>query len=490
MAPSVPVEWADYDHVPTKRSEKCPGKSNDSGMLPVSSSDDLTLWVPLLDESEVRGDRFKGQSEISGTALNLMNTMIGAGLMALPHVFAMCGLVWGVILTAIVSVFMYVCSSVLVRCADITGHRTYTELARDGLGWAAGFVIQWSIILNNGGVLLVYLIIIGDLLVGTEETGYNGLVSTVLNTHNGDKWYASRWFVVLVVAIIFIQPLIVQKRLHILARTSAFAIGLAAAFAALTTVLAVLAGVKGKLEPINWWPNPELTEPDITRNCVTAIYMTAVPVLLYSYVFLFNIPPLMAELKDYSKPRMLKAVKNSLLGTTALYVVVAISSSIVFGIKTQQDVLVNLYPGALENYMNPRLADVISTLLSVGYAFKLVLIFPLANWSLRENLSDLLFKTQRPKGWQFYAITYLILAVVYVLSQTVRGVLNAIDIIGCTACVGITFVVPAWLIAKFWSDNLKMKIFAIVVWVVGMFCLLEGIVGEVWREVFRVPLFC
>ena len=41
----------------------------------------------------------------------------------------------------------------------------------------------------------------------------------------------------------------------------------------------------------------------------------------------------MAELKDYSKPRMLKAVKNSLLGTTALYVVVAISSSIVFGIK-------------------------------------------------------------------------------------------------------------------------------------------------------------
>lgn len=57
MAPSVPVEWADYDRLPTKRSEKSPGKSNDSGKLPVSSSDDLTLWVPLLDESEVRGDR-------------------------------------------------------------------------------------------------------------------------------------------------------------------------------------------------------------------------------------------------------------------------------------------------------------------------------------------------------------------------------------------------------------------------------------------------
>lgn len=57
-------------------------------------------------------------------------------------------------------------------------------------------VIEYLLVSLFAGVLLVYLIIIGDLLVGTEETGYNGLVSTVLNTHNGDKWYASRWFVV------------------------------------------------------------------------------------------------------------------------------------------------------------------------------------------------------------------------------------------------------------------------------------------------------
>lgn len=489
MAPNVLVEWAQYDHDSVDWSEKRTRQSNDSSRLAASKSEDLALWVPLVEESEVIENRFKGQSEVSGTALNLMNTMIGAGLMALPHVFAMCGLVCGLILTGIVAIFMYVCSSVLVRCADSTGHRTYTELARDSLGSVAGWVIQWSIILNNGGVLLVYLIIIGDLLVGTEETGYNGLVSTVFKSQTGKVWYASRWFVVLMVSIFFIQPLAVQKRLHVLARTSAFAIGLATAFAALTSVLAILAGLQGEVH-VNWGPNPAVKEPDITKNCITAIYMTAVPVLLYSYVFLYNIPPLMAELKDYSKPRMLKAVRHSLVGTTALYAVVAVTSSLVFGVKTHQDVLVNLYPGALKKFMSPKLADVISTLLSVGYAFKLILIFPLANWSLRENLSDLFFKTQRPEGWPFYAVTYVILVLVYVLSQTVRGVLNAIDIIGCTACVGITFVVPAWLIAKFWDSDLKMKIFAMVVWVIGMFCLLEGIVGEVWREVFHIPLFC
>jgi len=222
---------------------------------------------------------------------------------------------------------------------------------------------------------------------------------------------------------------------------------------------------------------------------MAAIVMTGIPVMLYAFVYLFNVPPLMAELKDYTSGRMIKAVKISIIATAALYITVGATASLVFGEETAQDVLVNLNPKALQRILPPRWADTMSSAIAIGYCGKLILIFPLGNWSLRENLSDLVFQTQRPTGWKFNVMTAGILIAVYIMSQTFRSVLNAIDIIGCTAAVGISFIIPALLIKKFEPD-FKMKLFGLVVYLIGIFCLFEGVVGEVWREAFRVPLFC
>lgn len=37
---------------------------------------------------------------------------------------------------------------------------------------------------------------IGDVLVGTEGSGYNGVLPSLAKDHTGMKWYLSRWFVV------------------------------------------------------------------------------------------------------------------------------------------------------------------------------------------------------------------------------------------------------------------------------------------------------
>ncbi|CAD7703267.1 unnamed protein product [Ostreobium quekettii] len=434
----------------------------------------------------------EGRSSVNGTAFNLMNTMIGAGLMALPRVYAMMGIILSVFMTIVVATFMYLCSAVLVRAADRSSERTYTELARSQLGSWAGFIVQCSIILNNAGILLVYLIIIGDLMVGTQSSGYHGLVTSWFGIHpEAGKlpWYLSRWFSVMMVCIVFLGPLVFQKRLHVLAHTSTFAIGLATAFAVATTLLAVVVGFQGKFDKIPWGMDPSIKEPDMHKNCIAAVVMTGVPVLLYAFVYLFNVPPLMAELRDYSRPRMIKAVRISIVSTTILYIVVGVSASLVFGDETKQDILVNLNPKALGAFMGPDMAETLSSLVALGYAGKLILIFPLGNWSLRENLSDLAFGTQRPTGWRFNVMTAAILVAMYVMSLMCGSVLNAIDIIGCTAAVGISFIIPAWLIQRFEPSGC-MKAFGAAVWVVGMFCLVEGLVGEMWRMVYQAPLFC
>lgn len=46
------------------------------------------------------------------------------------------------------------------------------------------------------GTIIVYLIILGDIFVGTEASGYNGVLPSLLDDHSGSAWYLSRWFLV------------------------------------------------------------------------------------------------------------------------------------------------------------------------------------------------------------------------------------------------------------------------------------------------------
>lgn len=50
--------------------------------------------------------------------------------------------------------------------------------------------------LYYSGILIVYMIMIGDVLVGTEKSGYNGVLPSIAEDHTGTKWYLTRWFVV------------------------------------------------------------------------------------------------------------------------------------------------------------------------------------------------------------------------------------------------------------------------------------------------------
>ena len=61
------------------------------------------------------------------------------------------------------------------------------------------------------GVLVLYLVVIGDTLVGTQEDGYDGLLPNLTGDHSGQAWYLSRWFVILVLCVCCIQPLVLKR---------------------------------------------------------------------------------------------------------------------------------------------------------------------------------------------------------------------------------------------------------------------------------------
>lgn len=60
------------------------------------------------------------------------------------------------------------------------------------------------------GALVVYMIMIGDVLVGTKASGYNGVLPTLVDDHSGEAWYLRRWFVVCLRSMLYLFAAILK----------------------------------------------------------------------------------------------------------------------------------------------------------------------------------------------------------------------------------------------------------------------------------------
>ena len=179
----------------------------------------------------------------------------------------------------------------------------------------------------------------------------------------------------------------------------------------------------------------------------------------------------MEELKPYTHRRMCWAIQSGLVGTLGIYITLATSLYIAFQSNTHGDILLNLTPHSLQPLLGHALSKLVGSGVLIGYGLKIIMFFPLINWPLRENLSVLFFGTAKPEGWRFAVVTYGILFLVYTISLLVKGITIAIDFVGATAGVGITFLAPAAL--AYWGEkeerNIGHVILTILLILLGVF---------------------
>ena len=127
-----------------------------------SSSDDVA--APLLPttqgDEEVAHDEFNGAS-FSGAVFNLATTIIGAGIMALPATMKILGLVLGITMIVVMAFLSDASIEFLLRFSKVKKSRSYGGLMGDSFGKPGKVLLQVAVLVNNIGVLIVYMIIIG-----------------------------------------------------------------------------------------------------------------------------------------------------------------------------------------------------------------------------------------------------------------------------------------------------------------------------------------
>ncbi|XP_008790269.1 amino acid transporter AVT6A-like [Phoenix dactylifera] len=378
---------------------------------------------------------FDGAS-FSGAVFNLSTTVVGAGIMALPAAVKVLGLVPGLAMIVLGALLTEASIDMILRAGrPPSGPRatSYAAVVGDAFGSAGRALLQTCVVVNNLGMLIVYMIIIGDVLSGTSPSDGGDHHTGVLEGWFGRHWWTARSFVLLATTLLVFAPLISFKRVDSLRYTSALSVALALVFVVVTAGIAVVKLMDGSAGL------PRLL-PEILNQASFWKLFTTVPILVTAYICQYSVHPIENELKDPSQMKSITRATMCLCST--VYVATSLFGFMLFGEETMDDVLANFDA----DLGFPTYGALLSGIVRVSYVLHLMLVFPIIFYSLRLNLDGLLFPLAIPltyDGQRFAAITVGLMGAVFCGANFVPSIWDAFQFTGATAAVAIGFIFPA-----------------------------------------------
>lgn len=124
-----------------------------SGMSPAAG-----VSVPLLGDS-------KGTpppASVPGAVFNVATSIVGAGIMSIPAIMKVLGVVPAFAMILVVAVLAELSVDFLMRFTHSGETTTYAGVMREAFGSGGALAAQVCVIITNVGGLILYLIIIGN----------------------------------------------------------------------------------------------------------------------------------------------------------------------------------------------------------------------------------------------------------------------------------------------------------------------------------------
>ncbi|GMN41197.1 hypothetical protein TIFTF001_010432 [Ficus carica] len=381
--------------------------------------------APLLPNQEPQAR----SPSISGAVFNVATSIIGAGIMSIPATLKVLGVIPAFLLIIIVGLLVEVSVEFLMRFTHSGDATTYAGVMKESFGPAGSVATQICVMITNLGCLIMYLIIIGDVLSGSQpgESVHLG----VLQEWFGFHWWNSREFSILFTVVIVMLPLVLLRRVESLKFSSFISVLLAVIFVGICSVMAIIALVQGKTK------NPRLM-PQLDEQTSFFDLFTAVPVIVTAFTFHFNVHPIGFE---FGKPSdMIKAVRIALVLCAAIYLAIGLFGYLLFGDSIMSDILVNF-----DKSSDTATGTVLNDAVRLSYALHLMLVFPLLNFSLRANIDEFLFP-KKPllanDTNRFVTITLVLLVFSYLAAIAFPNIWYLFQFLGSTSAVCLAFIFP------------------------------------------------
>ncbi|XP_044496686.1 amino acid transporter AVT6E-like [Mangifera indica] len=446
-----------------------PSSSDYGNGFELKNANDHNALVEDLDDDidgypHIYGQTHNG-SGIYGAIFNLTTTVIGAGIMALPATMKVLGLPLGFVLIILMGILSEISVELLVRYSVFCKASSYGEVVQYALGRPARVLSEICIILNNAGVLVVYLIILGDVMSGSPH--HIGVFDQWLG--NG-MWDHRRWLI-LIVVVVFLAPLCVLNRIDSLSTTSAASVALAVVFVVVCFVVAFIKLVEGKIEP------PRMS-PDLGSKTAILDLLVVIPIMTNAYICHFNVQPIYNELEGRSPQKMNLVGRMTTIVCIVVYSSTAISGYLLFGKDTESDVLTNF-----DKDLGIRFSSALNYIVRVGYILHLILVFPVIHFSLRQTVDALVFKGSPPlieSKKRSLTLTVVLLVCVYFGSTMIPNIWTAFKFTGATTAVSLGFIFPSLVALRLSPQGEGLSVIErFVSWLMLVLAIVVSIVGVI-----------
>ncbi|KJR86113.1 aspartate/glutamate transporter [Sporothrix schenckii 1099-18] len=301
--------------------------SSDSGRsspdLRASSSNSDDMARRRRGRSPKHGGAGGGQATMISSVINLLNTIVGAGTLAMPAAMSHMSVGLGTLVilwSGLTSAFGLYLQS---RCSRYLDRGTASFFALSQISYPnAAVVFDTAIAVKCFGVGVSYLIIIGDLMPGVV-LGFNGEAGAVPFLLDRHFWITAFMLVII--------PLAFLRRLDSLKYTSVIAL-VSIGYLIVLVVYHFASdspAERGDVHLIRWHGPVAL--------------LSSLPVVVFAYTCHQNMFSILNELKDNSPANVMGVVSSSIGSAASIYILVAVTGYLTFGSNVVGNI-VSMYP--------------------------------------------------------------------------------------------------------------------------------------------------
>ena len=372
-------------------------------------------------------------------------------MLAMPKAYSTVGLLTGLSLTITVCFLTYFSSSVIIRYCARDQKNSYGNLVMSEFGPKGAFFLQCAIITHVIGVMIVYLIIIDDMLIGSAPT-FNGIIPYFFGPFDpvNMPWYISRWFTSLALLLTVVAPMLVSRDLSIVSRFSRFSVFMLLSLAATLLFLAGVAVARGKSAEIRVFPDWSSVGGVGGGWGLASAILTVLAVSALAFTCQFNLVPVHNSMEDNRTKTMLSATKGAIGLSALLYASIAVAGYVLFGNATEGDVLRNLTIEFVKGCIGRVSAEVLILFVVSANAINLLVNFVLKVWAVRDAGCELVLGVQASSlhAFGYYSLTAVLVVIAYAVSVVLPSVWFLVSLVGSTACVTFSYVFPGLLLVK------------------------------------------
>ncbi|MCJ1367135.1 hypothetical protein MMC16_006267 [Acarospora aff. strigata] len=351
-----------------------------------------------------------GQASWISSVINLLNTIVGAGVLAMPLALSHMGILLGTFVIIWAGMTAGFGLYLQTQCAKYLERGSASFFALSQITYPNTAVIfDAAIAIKCFGVGVSYLIIIGDLMPG------------VVQGFNEDAWsfgfLLQRYFWVTAFMLIVI-PLSFLRRLDSLKYTSVIAL-ISIGYLVILVVAHFVEGDtmedRGDIRIVRW------------AGAIPTL--SSFPVMVFAYTCHQNMFSILNEINDNSQIRTTAVVVASIGGACIIYITVAITGYLSFGNSILGNI-VGMFDTVLR--WRPLRRNPQSPSTSPPHAVPLLSLGKPGAQTQSDAMGDV----------RFAAITTAIIVLSYIVAMTVSSLEKVLAYVGSTGSTSISFILP------------------------------------------------